>query len=84
MKLTSSELQLFEEIRNVRLKAAEAFGSHLFSGVFRATADIYIQTQLILFMNLYKMQMTLKQIPLNSFWIRMFFTLSITEKSSSI
>lgn len=41
IKLTSSEQTLFEEIRQHRLKAAETFGSHLFSCLFRATADIY-------------------------------------------
>lgn len=41
IKLTSSELNLFNEVRENRLKAAETFSSHLFSGVFRATADIY-------------------------------------------
>lgn len=40
-KLTSSEQVLFEEVRQHRLKAAETFGSRLFSGLFRATADIY-------------------------------------------
>ena len=41
IKLSSSEQTLFEEVRQNRLKAAETFGSHLFSGLFRATADIY-------------------------------------------
>ena len=40
-KLSLSEKALFEEVRQNRLKAAETFGSHLFSGLFRATADIY-------------------------------------------
>ena len=40
-KLTSSELALFDEVRQSRLKAAETFGSHLFKGLFNATADIY-------------------------------------------
>lgn len=40
-KLTSSELSLFEEVRKNRLKAAETFNNRLFSGLFRATADIY-------------------------------------------
>jgi len=41
MKLTSSEKLLFEQVRQNRLKAAETFSSHLYSGLFRATADIY-------------------------------------------
>ena len=41
IKLTSSELILFNEVREHRLKAAETFNSRLFSGIFRATADIY-------------------------------------------
>lgn len=40
-KLNPSELVLFEEVRQNRLKAAETFNSILFSGIFRATADIY-------------------------------------------
>lgn len=40
-KLSLSEQTIFEEVRQNRLKAAETFGSHLFSGLFRATADIY-------------------------------------------
>lgn len=40
-RLTSSEKELFEEVRQNRLKAAETFNNRLFSGLFRATADIY-------------------------------------------
>ena len=41
IKLNPSELALFEEVRQNRLKAAETFNNRLFSGLFRATADIY-------------------------------------------
>lgn len=41
IKLTSSEQKLFEEVRQNRLKVAETFNNRLFSGLFRATADIY-------------------------------------------
>lgn len=40
-KLTFTEQTLFEEVRQTRLKAAEAFGSELFKGIFNATSDIY-------------------------------------------
>ncbi len=41
IKLSTSEQALFEEVRKNRLKAAETFNNRLFSGLFRATADIY-------------------------------------------